>query len=84
MGFKTLGLLDKPRAHPEIVEVLKPLEVKDMSTLFEVDSSAPGSKSRHLFLERNALVIVLRLCRRMQSLDTRNGPPTASCHCIPP
>uniref|UniRef100_A0A8C5GWH5 HECT domain-containing protein n=1 Tax=Gouania willdenowi TaxID=441366 RepID=A0A8C5GWH5_GOUWI len=46
-GFKTLGFLDKLRAHPEIFEDLftsapKPLEAKDLSTLFQVDFSVPG------------------------------------------
>ncbi|CAL8284900.1 unnamed protein product [Lota lota] len=52
-GFKTLGFLDELRAHPEIFEdlftnVLKPLEAKDLCTLFEVDFSAPGSNRRRL------------------------------------
>lgn len=52
-GFKTLGFLDELRAHPEIFEdlftnVLQPLEAKDLSTLFEVDFSAPGSNRRRL------------------------------------
>lgn len=52
-GFKTLGFLDELRAHPEIFEdlftnVLKPLEAKDLSTLFEVDFSAPKSNRRRL------------------------------------
>jgi hypothetical protein len=55
--------------------VLKPLEAKDMSTLFEFYFSARGSKRRRLFLKRIDLVIVLFLCRRrMKSFDTGNYP----------
>ncbi|XP_016118715.1 G2/M phase-specific E3 ubiquitin-protein ligase [Sinocyclocheilus grahami] len=52
-GFKTLGLIDELKNHPDIFEDLfinavRPLEAKDLSTLFEVDFSPLGSNKRQL------------------------------------
>ncbi|XP_073797711.1 G2/M phase-specific E3 ubiquitin-protein ligase [Danio rerio] len=52
-GFKTLDLIDEFRNHPEIFEdvfinAVRPLEAKDLSTLFEVDFSPLGSNKRQL------------------------------------
>ncbi|KTF76999.1 hypothetical protein cypCar_00043286 [Cyprinus carpio] len=52
-GFKTLGLIQELKNHPDIFEDLfinavRPLEAKDLSTLFEVDFSPLGSNKRQL------------------------------------
>lgn len=52
-GFKTLGLIDELKKHPYIFEDLfinavRPLEAKDLSTLFDVDFSPLGSNKRRL------------------------------------
>ncbi|CAM4652439.1 unnamed protein product [Leuciscus chuanchicus] len=52
-GFKTFGLMDELKNHAEIFEdlfvnAIRPLEAKDLTTLFEVDFSPLGSNKRQL------------------------------------
>lgn len=52
-GLKTLGLIDELKNHVDIFEDLfvnavRPLEAKDLSSLFEVDFSPLGSNKRLL------------------------------------
>ena len=50
-GFNTLGLLQEMRAHPDLFrsmfeEDVTPLKAKDLSALFQVSFSAPGTRAR--------------------------------------
>ncbi|XDV24099.1 hypothetical protein PO909_028364, partial [Leuciscus waleckii] len=52
-GFKTFGLMDELKNHAEIFEdlfvnAIRPLEAKDLATLFDVDFSPLGSNKRQL------------------------------------
>ncbi|CAL8234386.1 unnamed protein product [Boreogadus saida] len=52
-GFNTLGLLQEMRAHPDLFrsmfeEDVTPLKAKDLSALFQVSFSAPGTHAREI------------------------------------
>lgn len=52
-GLKTLGLLQEMRTHPDLfrcmfVEDMKPLKASDISALFHVRFSTPGTRAREL------------------------------------
>jgi hypothetical protein len=52
-GFNTLGLLQEMRAHPDLFrsmfeEDVTPLKAKDLSALFQVSFSAPGTRAREI------------------------------------
>ncbi|CAL8361411.1 unnamed protein product [Arctogadus glacialis] len=52
-GFNTLGLLQEMRAHPDLFrsmfeEDVTPLKAKDLSALFQISFSAPGTHAREI------------------------------------
>lgn len=52
-GFNTLGLLQDIRAHPDLfpnlfVEDVEPLKAADLSAVFQVNFSTPGTHKREI------------------------------------